>query len=299
MSLDASTSLSSINQKRPDNLLIQLGKMKSEIEAMYALIAAESNGIETDISTHTANTSNPHSVTKTQVGLGNVDNYATASQAQMEAGSASDKFATPLGTKQAIDKQIKGTSWTMENGLYIATDEIRARDSGGLALGDDAGQGPKVNDGGIVTNAYQPGFRAYVTSTQSNVTGDSTIYNLNTSIWSEISDVGNNFSAGVFTAPIASNKYYFNVNMFLQGITTSHTEILIALIVSGGAGQLRGAKTHGNAASVGGDIVLSMHFNNVTMSASDTAYIFLRAAGSTKTVNVGATYTTFSGGLMI
>jgi len=42
-------------------------------------------------------------VTKSQVGLGNVENYAIATQAEAEAGTVNNKYMTPLRTKQAID----------------------------------------------------------------------------------------------------------------------------------------------------------------------------------------------------
>ncbi len=54
------------------------------------------------LATHVARTDNPHAVTKAQTGLGNVDNYATASQAEAEAGTVNNKFMTPLRTAQAI-----------------------------------------------------------------------------------------------------------------------------------------------------------------------------------------------------
>lgn len=44
---------------------------------------------------HTGNRSNPHAVTKAQVGLGNVQDYATASQAQMDTGLANNLYLTP------------------------------------------------------------------------------------------------------------------------------------------------------------------------------------------------------------
>jgi len=63
-------------------------------------------GLVTDIATgvtHAANTSNPHSVTATQVGLGNVPNYSVASQMEAEAGTATNKLMTPERVAQAID----------------------------------------------------------------------------------------------------------------------------------------------------------------------------------------------------
>jgi len=55
------------------------------------------------LNTHIARTDNPHSVTKAQIGLGSVDNYATATQAEAVAGVATNRFMTPLRTKEAID----------------------------------------------------------------------------------------------------------------------------------------------------------------------------------------------------
>jgi len=63
---------------------------------------------------HIANTNNPHGVTKSQVGLGNVQNYGIASQAQAQAGTDNASYMTPLRTKQAIDQfvPIETGSWT-------------------------------------------------------------------------------------------------------------------------------------------------------------------------------------------
>lgn len=60
------------------------------------------------VATHASDKTNPHQVTKTQVGLGNVDNYGTATQVQAEAGTATNVFMTPQRTAQAIAK-LAGT----------------------------------------------------------------------------------------------------------------------------------------------------------------------------------------------
>lgn len=61
---------------------------------------------KTEFNSHTSNKTNPHGVTKTQVGLSNVDNYGTATQSEAEAGTATDKFMTPLRTKQHVSSRI-------------------------------------------------------------------------------------------------------------------------------------------------------------------------------------------------
>ena len=56
-----------------------------------------------NIQSHISNTLNPHNTTKSQVGLGSVNNYDIATQAEAEAGTSGSKYMTPQRTKQAID----------------------------------------------------------------------------------------------------------------------------------------------------------------------------------------------------
>lgn len=55
------------------------------------------------LETHKADLNNPHGTTKTQVGLGLVENFSIASQAEAETGSATNRYMTPLAVKQAIN----------------------------------------------------------------------------------------------------------------------------------------------------------------------------------------------------
>lgn len=57
---------------------------------------------------HLADFNNPHKVGKAQVGLGNVDNYATATETEARAGLLATRFMTPLTTAQAIATQATG-----------------------------------------------------------------------------------------------------------------------------------------------------------------------------------------------
>lgn len=103
-----------------------LNKIEQGIEDAHDAVAA-----------HEGRTDNPHAVTKSQVGLGNVSNdaqlkiasnlsdlddsaiartniglgnvpnYGVASQAQAEAGTASNVLMTPQRTKQYVDKRLQ------------------------------------------------------------------------------------------------------------------------------------------------------------------------------------------------
>ena len=75
-------------------------------------------GAQAKVDAHANLTNNPHSVTKSQVGLGSVSNYGLATQAEAEAGTSSAKYMTPLRTKQAIDalqavKSVAGKTGTV------------------------------------------------------------------------------------------------------------------------------------------------------------------------------------------
>lgn len=68
-----------------------------------AMIGAETpSGAQSKVNAHASRTDNPHGVTKAQVGLGNVQNYGIATQAQAEAGTANNVYMTPLRVAQAI-----------------------------------------------------------------------------------------------------------------------------------------------------------------------------------------------------
>ena len=56
------------------------------------------------ITQHIADKNNPHGTNKTQVGLGNVQNFAVASDAEAQAGTSNAAYMTPLRTRAAITK---------------------------------------------------------------------------------------------------------------------------------------------------------------------------------------------------
>lgn len=70
---------------------------------------------------HTSRVDNPHSVTKQQVGLGNVDNFATASAAQAQTGTATDLFVTPSALKSAVDTWLAAGNY---DSRYVRRDTV-------------------------------------------------------------------------------------------------------------------------------------------------------------------------------
>ena len=77
---------------------------------------------------HLSSTDNPHNVTKTQVGLGNVPNFPISSMEDAEAGTVSESLMTPLRTKQAIEAQVPISDFNshMEDSEVHVTPEDRS-----------------------------------------------------------------------------------------------------------------------------------------------------------------------------
>ncbi len=64
----------------------------------------DTTGSQAKVDAHANLKTNPHAVTKAQIGLGSVLDYGLATQAEAEAGVSAVKYMTPQRTKQAIDK---------------------------------------------------------------------------------------------------------------------------------------------------------------------------------------------------
>lgn len=81
--------------------------MKETVEVLEKVVDAIYARQSDEFSQHLGNRSNPHQVTKAQVGLGLVENYGISTRPQAEQGTAEDRYMTPLRVKQAINFQIR------------------------------------------------------------------------------------------------------------------------------------------------------------------------------------------------
>ena len=70
-----------------------------------ASLATLRTQIAGDLTSHTGRTDNPHGVTKSQVGLSNVQDYAVATATQVLAGTANNLYVTP-GSLSSLRSQI-------------------------------------------------------------------------------------------------------------------------------------------------------------------------------------------------
>lgn len=82
-----------------DELTKQINTLNN---TLTTTINTNKTSIEAALKAHTDNKSNPHGVTKSQVGLGSVENYGIATDAEAKAGSSNAKYMTPARVKDAL-----------------------------------------------------------------------------------------------------------------------------------------------------------------------------------------------------
>lgn len=126
------------------------GVSKTAYMTPYATALLMRNGSQQDLTAHINDKNNPHAVTATQVGLGNVGNYGFAADADAQAASSTVLYLNPHGL---------GTWWTsvakvyVDNAIALATN-LTAEDVG---LGDVVNAGfasPGQNTTGTATQVY-------------------------------------------------------------------------------------------------------------------------------------------------
>jgi len=159
------------------------------------------------------------------------------------------------------------------------------------------GTGFTIDASGRTTNGSQPAFSAYLSSAQTNVTGDGTTYTVICD--TEIFDIGSNYnnSTGIFTAPV-TGTYLFTVQLHTGSIGGSHSNAFVIISTTGRtyySGQNSPAACRSSASTW--DYAFTVL---APMTASDTAKFQFVIYNSTKTVSAsnGAVQTAFSGYLV-
>lgn len=104
---------------------------------------------------HLSDYTNPHQVTKTQVGLGNVQNYALSSQAEAEAGASNARYMTPLRVREAITA-IVGTAFAnhvadQTNPHGVTKAQVGLGNVPNIGVATDAEAIAGQGDGGLIT----------------------------------------------------------------------------------------------------------------------------------------------------
>ncbi|MCG3448660.1 hypothetical protein LGV83_11650 [Enterococcus durans] len=90
------------------------GKANNYTDGKVSEVTNKVTQVNSQLEEHVSNTNNPHEVTKNQVGLGNVDNYSTATTADAVLGISSNNFMTPKGTNDFYNSHRSSITFTGE-----------------------------------------------------------------------------------------------------------------------------------------------------------------------------------------
>lgn len=150
-----------------------------------------------------------------------------------------------------------------------------------------------------VTMPLQPCFLAHLTSRASNVTGAGAGFSTSGKTFTEVYDIGSNFSNGLFTAPVTGKYILYGTLYFINTASANNQTIIYVETSNRGYNALR---SHGNNIfPYQGNFSFSIVAD---MDASDTFYINCNMyGGSSNTVHVEGASTprnsTFMGATLI
>lgn len=162
---------------------------------------------------------------------------------------------------------------------------IKIADAGNIGSASDT-DAIAISADGIITMNAQPAVRANVNTSQTNVTGDNTAYNITGPFWTEITDQNADFSNGTFTAPV-TGTYIFSGNLRVEQLNDNHTNVLMYLITS----NKSYAVFYMVYTVAAGDNIIFGWACHADMDAADTAYLRVTVYGIDKVVDVtDATY---------
>ncbi len=140
----------------------------------------------------------------------------------------------------------------------------------------------RVSSTGTVTTPQQPCFLAHMTSRVSNATGAGAGFSTSGKTFTEVYDIGSNFSNGLFTAPVTGKYILYGSLYFINTGTANNQTIIYVETSNRGYNALR---SHGNNIfPYQGNFSFSIVAD---MDASDTFYINCNMyGGSSNTVHI-------------
>lgn len=137
----------------------------------------------------------------------------------------------------------------------------------------------------------QPCMRAYVDTTQTNVTGDNTNQKVHFDV--EDFDIGNNYDNSTnyqFTAPI-DGRYLICTNVYLSGITSSTANGVHIYIIPSGSYWVKHVSIS-NSISPATELEFPVK-TIMSLAANDTIHVTAQVYGSSKVVDIGAHSSSF------
>lgn len=105
-----------------------MDELRAYAKALYEDGKDYTDALDARFQLHLADDTNPHRVTKAQVGLGSVPNYPMASLDEAFAGDRSDRFMSPAGVSRLLEKHSASGD---HDGRYV---RINSSENGSLRV---------------------------------------------------------------------------------------------------------------------------------------------------------------------
>lgn len=171
-----------------------------------------------------------------------------------------------------------------------ALDEAIVRYNGTSGKLIQATLGAKIDDTGRLTNTTQPCFRVKNTTDQLNLAVGAAVTIV---FGTEIFDIGNNFAANTFTAPV-TGKYIFSAYIIMENIDVDANYYLLRVVKGGTVYYI----TYFTPGMFAADFTLPYKATYIiSMSANDTIHVEFYQSGGAQQTDIGLN-TCFMGGLL-
>ena len=266
-----------------------------------AELASATGALETTISNHISDTTNPHSVTATQVGLGNVDNtsdsdkpISTATQTALDLKATVSDLNTEKGRIDAIlassdaDKDSFAEIVTLINSVDTTNDTAFA----GFVTSSNAAQG--VQDDRLTALETETGSIASAQSTQDGRLDalESTVGSLSTD-YEDLVGIPSGIVSGSSQVDVTATTNYSSINQFsdakvklkldADGVISSSAQVLSDIFGEDlQLGDITGSNLYlsGNAV-IAGNVTIGDAANDTISFAADVSSDILPAASNT------------------
>lgn len=135
------------------------------------------------------------------------------------------------------------------------------------------------------TMPLQPAFLADLRTTDTDITGDATVFQLGSgNALTEVFDQGSDFNTnGTFTAPI-TGRYYLHSSILMDDVAAAFTTGIMRFVTSNATYHC--AYSHPGQVAAVNDLLIYSGAAFVDMDASDTATVEVQISGSTKTIDL-------------
>jgi hypothetical protein len=199
----------------------------------------------------------------------------------------------PLTSAQIADGTIVQADMDMTSNFDFTGTVTGAGAAGITSVANETAISIDANE--IVSMPKQPLVLAFMSTTQSDVTGDGTIFSLTGAIWTEVFDQNDDFVDGTFTAPV-TGRYLLCGTIQISGHLVGHTVNYSQFVASNRTSVM----VYGHPYNAGGS---NVHFKRsfsmiMDMDASDTVYMQTETSGSTKVCDIIANNAWFSAALL-